>query len=151
MKLVAESLEDIFRTGEYTLPPFHYRKGSDSETATMYYFDTYNGGKYRVSFFNLNKFQKNIKENNWVGELSAGEGFEQIFDNRELFQIINTTARILEDFINEKQPLKINFDFSKNVLGRSRRPLYLNIIRKNLPREYTVNMNILKEFVIKRT
>lgn len=149
MKLVAESLEQIFKTGEFNLPPFHYKKSKDTEEASMYYFDTYREGKYRVSFFELSKFH-NGEENTWVGELAAGEGADYVFDGREIFQIVKTVSNIIAEFIEEKQPLNIKFSFSKNIAKTRRNKLYKNIIEENLPQNYKIKINLMGEFIISR-
>jgi hypothetical protein len=150
MKLVVESLEQLYEVGEITLPPYNYRRGKDTIMASFYYFITEDNDNYMVRFYNIGEIRELTKDLWMVEFLTSSEKSEsEIINKGRIFRVLSTVASIIKEFVKEKNPEEIKISPAKNFRKDKRRfNIYLRFISKNLPPEYKIKTNIWNDNIL---
>lgn len=140
MKLVSESLEQLYEVGEVSSHSYPYRKGKCSNLACFYYFLTDDGDEYAVKFINLGEIHHR-KEQIWQTEFSVGgpTGDTDVVNKGRFFRVISTVVEIIKEFVKENDHMVDGLDIypSANFKGDDRRyQIYSRYIEKLLPSDW---------------
>jgi len=159
MKLVVESLEQLYEVGESNLPPYNYRKGADEDMVTYYYFTTEDDDKYSMAFFNLGEIKKSeLGSSRYLNTydvqfVSSGPtGDTDILNKGRFYRVIATVIEIMRIFAKEKNPRALIISPSKSFRKDKRRfNIYLRYIEKLLPKEtYKLKKTLSGNLIIKK-
>lgn len=139
--------------GNSNLSPYNYSKSSESNYVIYYTFQTEDDDKYIVRFFNLSKIHN--KENyGWSVEfITDGEtGDKDVINKGRFYKVISTVTSIINEFIKEKQPIKIIISPTKNYKGDKRRlNIYSKYIETLLPDNYKFHKKLFgSDLIIKK-
>jgi len=129
-----DRLKSISETGEGTAEsyPFTYHNISDNQIE--YHFDTVEEA-YIVSF-------AMAAQGDWYMEFGVAGGMPQdIINKGELFKVMSTVLKIVNDFLDRHQPDTLRFEPSKDEErddDNRRFNLYMQYIKKNMRKDYYV-------------
>jgi hypothetical protein len=154
VKIVAESLEQLYEVGEVSAQTYPYRKGKCEELACFYYFQTEDGDNYAVKFINLGKIHSR-KEQIWSVEYSVDgpSGDTDIVNKGRFFRVISTVVEIIKEFVEENDSMVDGLDIypSSNYKGDDRRyQIYLRYINRLLPSSWKRKKSFLDKRILLR-
>lgn len=128
--------------GESMVEPYDYQKSfeDDEDVTSFYHFETEDGDKYLVRFFDLYKIHKkeSYKDYYQVEFVVNGDyGYKVVMNKGRFYRVMSTVISIIKDFIDEKDPRKLKINPSTNYKKDKRRKnIYIRYIEKLLPDTY---------------
>jgi len=129
-----DRLNSISETGEGTADSYPFRYDNISDSQVEYHFNTV-GDSYIVEV-------KNIGMGEWYMEFGVAGGTPQDVVNKgELFKVMSTVLKIVNDFLDRHEPNVLKFEPSKDEEREDdnrRFNLYMQFIKKNMRRDYYV-------------
>lgn len=129
--------EDVINEiGETLVDPYQYRENY-FDLGVYYYFETEDGDKYVVRFFDLGAVQQNkSSQNTYTLEFATNgeQGHVNIVNKGRSYKVISTIIHIVKEFMDRKNPKRISFSPVSNFPNDERRKnMFLNYLKKQIP------------------